>query len=184
MKTTNQILSLFIMMSFMLFGINNITAQTSAKAGGKCEQKCTKSMNKGQGTGQMGIPDLTPEQEKKIDELKTKLQKDILPIKLQLQEKKAHLKVLESAETIQLTAINATIDEITLLENKKMKLKAQYRQDIRSLLTEKQRLVYDTKCMNNSNKQGQGNKANCSKSEAKSSGCCKGGGKPACGKSN
>lgn len=89
------------------------------------------------------IPDLSKEQEAKIKELHKNHLKLMLPMKNELNEKEAKLNSLNSAEKPDMKAINALIDEITLLKGKMMKAKNQFMQDVRALLTEDQRLAFD-----------------------------------------
>jgi Spy/CpxP family protein refolding chaperone len=92
-----------------------------------------------------GIPNLTEDQEKKIQDLRTPFEKEILPIKNQLGEKRAHLRTLETADKVDDKAINGTIDEISQLEGQLMKKEAAYKQAIRKLLTDEQRIQFDNR---------------------------------------
>lgn len=129
----------------MLIASNIVQSQTS-KFMGKCEQTCTKTNQNVSGKGYYNIPDLTNEQEKKIEDLKLKLRKEMLPLSLKLDEANARLKTLETADAVQSVEVDAVIDQISSLQNQKMKLKARHKQDIRNLLNENQRVYYDTKC--------------------------------------
>lgn len=109
------------------------------------------------------IPGLTADQETKIKALHLNLVKQILPIKNELAEKEAHLQTLSTAEKADMKAINATIDEISVLKTKMAKLHMQFRQDVRALLTEEQRVTFDMhqgKGMGPKGKAGYG-KGNC-----------------------
>jgi len=163
MKTKNVILMNLLIASFMLITSNYASAQT-AKAGGKCEQTCVKANQNYSGQCANNIPDLTPEQEKKIEDLKLKLRKELLPLDLKLDEAKAHLRLLEAADAVESMEVDAVIDQITTLQNQKMKLKARHKQDVRKLLNENQRIYYDTKyCSANKriNKGKKGNQTGC-----------------------
>lgn len=102
-----------------------------------------------QGRGYMGAnpkalePVLTAEQSEAIVSLRNELKKDLLQINNQLAEKRAQLKTLQQTEKPNLKAIDSKIDEITDLQNKKMKLVARTEAKIRENLTEEQRLQYD-----------------------------------------
>jgi Spy/CpxP family protein refolding chaperone len=104
------------------------------------------------------IPNLSPEQKTKIKAIRIQSQKEILPLKGQLGEKKAKLQTLEMAEKPDMAAINGLIDEMHALEGKISKLRAAQKQEIRKLLTTDQRVVFDTKFFNRGkikrNKQG------------------------------
>jgi Spy/CpxP family protein refolding chaperone len=86
------------------------------------------------------IPNLTAEQKTKIESLKVKQFKEVLPIKNELAEKKAHLKTLESAEKVDRDAVNKTIDEITALQGKLFKMNVNHRLDFASILTDEQKV--------------------------------------------
>jgi Spy/CpxP family protein refolding chaperone len=90
------------------------------------------------------IPNLTAEQKTKIESLRVKQYKEVLPLKNELGEKKAHLKTLESAEKVDRDAINKTIDEITVLQGKIFKMKVNQRLDFGSILTDEQKAFIST----------------------------------------
>jgi Spy/CpxP family protein refolding chaperone len=92
-----------------------------------------------------GIPNLTEEQEKKIKELRIPFAKEVLPLRNQLAEKRAHLKTLQTAEKADLKSINSTIDEMSQLQSQIMKKHAAHTQSIRALLTDEQRIAFDTR---------------------------------------
>jgi Spy/CpxP family protein refolding chaperone len=91
------------------------------------------------------LPGLTDDQVKQIDQLKLKHLKEILPLQNTLKEKQARLRTLETAEKADMAAINKTIDEMAVLRADIMKKKASHHQEVRKLLTEEQRIVFDTR---------------------------------------
>lgn len=90
------------------------------------------------------IPDLTDEQSEAIKAIKTKGKKQTLPLHNQLGEKRAQMKTLSNADNPDLIQIDALIDEMSALQADLMKIKARQKQEIRALLTEEQRLAFDT----------------------------------------
>ena len=90
-----------------------------------------------------GIPNLTDDQKKKINDLRTPLHKEILPLRNQLAEKSAHLKTLQTAEKADLKSINTTIDEMAQLQSQITKRHAAHTQAVRALLTDEQRIAFD-----------------------------------------
>lgn len=100
------------------------------------------------------IPDLTDEQNDQIKELKTSHMKEVLPIRNQIDEKQAQLNTLSTAEKVDMAKINKTIEEIGELKVTIAKKRAAHRQQIRNLLTEDQRIVFDTMPMNRGNHKG------------------------------
>ena len=91
------------------------------------------------------ISDLTDMQREQIDKLRTEHLKVMLPLKNQVTEKEAKLQTLSTAENIDMKAINKLIEEIGQVKIKMMKEQAVQHQKIRKLLTESQRLVFDTR---------------------------------------
>lgn len=101
------------------------------------------AQNKGECKMKKQLPELTQEQEAKIDDLRTAHMKIMMPMKNQMQVLRAELNVLRSAEKVDMDAINKKIEEIGALKIKMMKEKESHLQDVRKLLTEKQRLIFD-----------------------------------------
>ena len=91
--------------------------------------------------------DLTEEQQEKIDELRLQCMKNNTSITNKMMEKKARLKTLTTADDIDMKAINATIDEITGLKSQFMKNKVATKMDVRNLLTDKQKIMFDKQRM-------------------------------------
>lgn len=98
--------------------------------------------------------DLTEEQQTKIDALKLSHQKKVLHLKNELNEKKAKLRTLQTAEVSDMKAINSIIDEIGTIKTKMAKEQAAHHQEIRKILTEEQRIKFD---MHQGNRGGYGN---------------------------
>lgn len=91
-----------------------------------------------------GIPNLTADQKTKIQALRVAHQKEVTPLKNELAEKKAHLRTLETAEKSDKDAINKTIDEISTLQAKIMKLNASHRMAVASNLTDEQKVFFNS----------------------------------------
>ncbi len=94
--------------------------------------------------GTMGIPNLTDDQKAKIKAQQVSFGKEALPMKNQLAEKRAHLRTLQTAQNYDANAVNATIDDITKAESQLMKKSAANHEAIRKLLTDEQRLAFDS----------------------------------------
>jgi periplasmic protein CpxP/Spy len=91
------------------------------------------------------LPDLTDAQKDQMKAIHLKTMKATQPLKNELMEKKARLNTLSSAENADMKAINRQIDEITAIQGSIQKLKASGKQEVRSILTEDQRVIFDTK---------------------------------------
>lgn len=90
-----------------------------------------------------GIPNLTEEQQTKIQDFRVKHIKEVTPLKNELAEKKAHLKTLESSEKVDKDAINKTIDEISALQGKLMKMRVNHQLEVASVLTDEQKVFFN-----------------------------------------
>jgi len=103
--------------------------------------------NRDRNPGEKGIckfyPDLTQEQENKITALKTQHLKNTQDLRNQLNEKRAHYKTLMTAENPNMGAINNLIDEIAKIKGQLLKAKAAHQQEVRKVLTEDQRVIFD-----------------------------------------
>lgn len=88
-------------------------------------------------------PQMSVEQQEAISKLKFELKKELLSVNNQIAEKEIQLRSLQQVEKPKMKDINSKIDEITNLQNKKMKIVANHRVEVRKHLTEEQRLAYD-----------------------------------------
>jgi septal ring factor EnvC (AmiA/AmiB activator) len=80
-----------------------------------------------------------------ITRLQTEMLQDLNRLNRQLHEKETELQTLETQPAASLRAINKNIDKQAKLLAGQMKLKARYKQKIRSLLDEEQRVIFDRK---------------------------------------
>jgi Spy/CpxP family protein refolding chaperone len=102
-----------------------------------------------EGRGYMGAnprmlePTLTAEQSQAIAALRSELSKELLQVNNQMAELRAQLRTLQQVDKPDLRAIDKKIDQVTDLQNKRMKLVARTEAKIRENLTEEQRLQYD-----------------------------------------
>lgn len=90
------------------------------------------------------IPDLTDGQKEQIQALRLENQEAMLPIRNELNEKQAQLRTLTTGDNVDVDAAIALIEEIGTLQTEQMKLHLQHRMAVRGLLTEEQRIVFDT----------------------------------------
>lgn len=100
------------------------------------------------------VHDLSPEQEAKIETIELTHLKKMQQLRNTKHELQAHLQTLETAETSSLDAINKQIDQIGAAQISIMKERAAFRQQIRTLLTDKQRIMFDLAIQNNRCDQG------------------------------
>ena len=89
------------------------------------------------------IPNLTPEQEKKIAELRTAHMQEMNNFRNDLMIKQAELNKLQTADNPDINKIDAKIDEIGKMKTDMAKKRAAHRQEVRAILTPEQRVVFD-----------------------------------------
>ena len=142
---TKNLLALMILALTIMLGSNLFAQQRGSRPN---------DSNRDSAKFERGIPNLTADQKTKIESLKAKHFKEVTPIKNELAEKRAHLTTLESAEKPDKDAINKTIDEMTLLQAKIMKLSVNHRIEVASLLTDEQKIAFNS---HRGNHMGMGN---------------------------
>ena len=98
------------------------------------------------------IPNLTDTQKSKIEALKTKQIKESTAHKSLMAEKRAHLNTLRIADKPDMKKINSIIDEMGALRTKHLKSKEAHRQAIRALLTDNQKVYFDSHRGNRGNR--------------------------------
>ena len=95
-------------------------------------------------TSECRIPNLTDDQQQKIKDLRLKHIKEVTPLKNELGEKKARMRTLQSADKQDLNAINKNIDEMASLRAQIQKKAAAHRAEVASLLTDEQRVFFNS----------------------------------------
>ena len=93
----------------------------------------------------LNLPDLSEEQKEQIKGLRTTTKKDMLDNRNQVGELKAKLRTLQTADKPDMNKINSTIEKISVIKTDMAKKKAAHHQDIRSILTEEQRVIFDSR---------------------------------------
>lgn len=93
--------------------------------------------------GHMMIPDLTDSQKDKMETLRLDHMKAIQPLHNEIGEKQARLRTLQTADKVSMPEIDKVIEDIGQTRTEIMKLKAAHHQEIRSLLTDEQRVFFD-----------------------------------------
>jgi Spy/CpxP family protein refolding chaperone len=90
---------------------------------------------------------LTDDQKAKIKEIHMASYKEMKELQNQMGELKAKQRTLTTADKTDMNAINANIDEISKVMNKMMKIRAANHQQVRNLLTDEQKMLFDSKAM-------------------------------------
>ncbi|MEN8120160.1 MAG: periplasmic heavy metal sensor [Bacteroidota bacterium] len=91
------------------------------------------------------IPNLTEDQQKKIETMRTAHLKERMQHRNVMAEKRARLNTLRTADKIDMNAINKTIDEMAASRAKMMKKSEAHRQSVRQILTDDQKVYFDSR---------------------------------------
>jgi Spy/CpxP family protein refolding chaperone len=118
--------------ALMFIGGTSLLAQPGAQGEGK-----GKNHEEGAKAG------LTEDQKTKIKDLRMAAYKEIKPLENQLGELEAKEHTLTTADKPDMNAINANIDEIAKVKVKIAKVEIANRMQIRSLLTDEQKMWFD-----------------------------------------
>ena len=94
--------------------------------------------------GMPPLPDLTETQINEIEKIHLKTMKDILPLRNKIGEEEARLRTITTQENPDRNEINKLIDEIGDLMTSIRKTEMNSKLDIRSNLTDKQKIIFDT----------------------------------------
>lgn len=91
------------------------------------------------------IPNLTEDQQKKIEKMRTANMKEMIQFRNVMAEKSAHLNTLRTADKVDMNAINKEIDVIGAISTKMMKKREAHRQSVRQILTDEQKVYFDSR---------------------------------------
>ena len=105
----------------------------------------TAGMNRGEERSERMIPDMTEEQKEEMKQLRLKSMEESLPLRNQLNENKARYRTLSTATNVDMRAINKLVDESGKIETELKKKAAANHQQIRMLLTDEQRVIFDSR---------------------------------------
>ena len=88
--------------------------------------------------------DLTDAQQEQIKTLRLSFQEETLPLKNELREKKARMQTLTTAKDANMKGINQLADEMGALRTNLMKKHLAHQQEVRKVLTDEQRIIFDS----------------------------------------
>lgn len=91
--------------------------------------------------------DLTDEQQSKMADLRLKLQKELLPLRTELQSKVAEIHLMKTENTPSLNKIDKLIDDAQELRAKMAKVRVRHQLDVRKLLTPEQQKIFDSRML-------------------------------------
>ena len=138
MNKLTAIISMIVVSVFLISG------SVSAQKGNMKAMKGHKNMYSNyQKESYQNIPNITNTQKEQLKIKKTAMMKEVLPIQNSLKEKIAHLNSLSTASKVDIKAINKQIESIGKDKVALMKVKANFRQEVRKILTDDQRIYFD-----------------------------------------
>ena len=153
-----------LLVTVILFGTQADIFAQQRKGMGNGQAMGSGQVGNAQGNGYVqgyfcnNIPGITEEQMSKMQNQRLIQMKERQANQNQMREKRAHLITLQSANNVNMNAVNKTIDEITALQNAQWKKRAAHKQAVRNILTDDQKVYYD----NHSGRRGYGNRnGNC-----------------------
>jgi len=131
------------LVALLLLGSGTTFAQRARKGVNRNTQN--PQMRFEQGRQRMAnMLDLTEDQQKQFQEIRTRHQKDMVYDNNLIKEKEAHLQTLLSADERNMKAINKTIDEISSSKGELMKKRIANREEMKSVLTPEQKEKFGT----------------------------------------
>lgn len=86
---------------------------------------------------------LSDEQQAQYAKLKLAFKKQVLPVKAKLKQARIDKALLMTADSPNQKEINKKIDEILKLKGEKMRLKTEYKLNVRKMLNAEQRVAFD-----------------------------------------
>lgn len=174
MKVMRNFLTI-VMISLMFISVNTFAQNGNGNGNGQGNGKssdCGHSKGHGSANGkgiESKIPDLTEKQKTDIDKIFIDAKKEMLPITNELGVKRAELQTLRTAEKPNQKEIDAKVGEIGKLRTDMMSLRERRVQSIRTLLTDDQRVVFDSH--NKGHKHSSKSDCGSKKSKKKCGGC-------------
>ncbi len=152
MKKINLKNTVWIIAAIMAFVV--LSTDVMAQRGQRNFNKAGNRLGNGQGIMQnqrnfepgqrcFNMLDLTTEQQEKINILRVKQLEQMLPYRNETQEMRAKSQTLRTAKNVDMKAVNSLIDEKAELKAEQMKTRAAHHQEIRNLLTDEQRVIFD-----------------------------------------
>lgn len=136
-----------ILITFLITGITEATLAQQGPDRDLRKQRIEKVREMRQERGLHRLPNLSETQKEQINEIMLQGREEVLLLQNQVREKMARLQTLRTAADVDMDAINAVIDEIGDFRTEIMKKRLASEQDIRKLLTEEQRVIFDSKGM-------------------------------------
>lgn len=147
-KSFRSVLVALVVLSGVVFVNHDAVAQAS-----KAEKKEAALEKKQTTLEDLGV---TQDQLDKIKNIKADFEKSVQPLRAELREKDAKLNTAQTVARPDMTAVYKMIDDMVVIKSNIEKKEASMHQEIRKLLTDDQRIKYDSKVFKNNAKGHQG----------------------------
>ena len=137
-------------MAIAIAAITSLTANAQPQNMQPYSGKSPKEVRQVMHPEEFAVPErtLTDLQREELKKIRTEQMKERTQARNLLNEKRAKLETLQTADKADMKEINKVIDEIAAIQAQEMKAQAANRQKIRSLLTEEQRAYFDAHSAN------------------------------------
>lgn len=142
-----NILTLFLlifMISFTAQAQNRNQQERRPQMKERFEKRNNKNINKDRKHTMHARLQLTEDQEAKMETIRLDGKKAVLPFQNQLREKKAKMRTLSTGDTYDVKELNKLADEIADLQASVHKINILKKGEMRELLTEDQKVIFDT----------------------------------------
>jgi len=133
-----KLIKVAMTLTLMAMVINVASAQQGPRKGAKL------AAGYHQGMMMAGL-NLTEDQQTQMRSMHLQMQKETLPIQNKIGENRAKIRTLSTVDNVDLKIINKLIDENSDLMAKIMKIRMANHQNIRKILTDEQRIIFDNK---------------------------------------
>ena len=133
-----------LVLATVIIGISNLAL--AQRGDGPRQQRRHMSFD-GQGMGWERMAerlDLTEAQQDQLNTMRLAFHEETLPLKNELREKKARMRTLTTAKEADMKAINQVAEEMGVLRTNMMKKHLAHRQEVRKILTDEQRIIFDS----------------------------------------
>ncbi len=150
-------LSIVMVIGLMVF-LTSATTPLTGENGfmGKKGEGFHRGMHKGMHQGMM-LNNLSDEQKEQVKQLRIEMMKNSIPVRNELNEKRARLRTLTTGDKVDVKGAEKILADIEKLKTKQAKQKIRVRVEIRKLLNDEQRVMFDAHAGMNGKNRGHGN---------------------------
>jgi Spy/CpxP family protein refolding chaperone len=150
MKKEQAMRRVIIFIGLLMLSLSTMLAQSPGDMDGRGGH-----YQRGQGKGDFGrLPDVSEEQRAAFQALRVAMEKEAKPLREEEAQLRLDLQKATTAFPADLSEINAIIDKMAVVRTKLAKLRAKNVQEARKLMTEEQRVIFDSQRDKRSQRKG------------------------------